>query len=941
MSAEPQKAVTAKSVTIDGFWYALVLNLIIGVSLVVAFCILRPMIKRVYSPRTYAIEEKKRVPPLRRNPFSWILPTLKTTDAEILLKTNLDSYMILRIIRFKMFFFAISTVLSLSILLPISITGTENNYDLMRLSAANINQGSNLFWIYLVYYTLSILLILFILFRECRNYVVLRQNSLIQSRYIEPQKAHTILVCGLRGKLSDEKHLNDIFSILPGNVKNITVNRDASELDTLVKKRDCIIQKLEVCLTNYVVDCKEHFSELSKQKGFFSKLFRSNQTITTIKPPELPTHRKFNFRKSLAFVSTEKVNTLLYFSEKLVKYNKLIREFQSTKVSTLKKKQSAFVTFTEQIAAHLAVQSIVNHQLLTVTPKLLDTDPSDVIWKNLDIRPYDRRIRNYISILITAFIVITWGSLSVLLTSLVNFDSIAKALDINTEKISFLRNINGFIAPLLIATLVSVLPYFLRFLLDLEGKLRYSDIEFEVCRRYYMFLAFTVFILPQIAASITGLLEILSELYDSPSLILPKINQILLLSNPFFITFVILKAFSVTSSYLVMVPSLFTRCVLPWIYAISPRQRYISEKPSTYDWATMIPQHFLIFLIGTTYAAIAPLINIFCFIYFLLIYVIYHYQFMYVFDDSTFSLGGSSFLCSIKQAFSSLYMVEIIWLLMMLANIKVNKSAIARVVLSLLVILITYTVDKNINKRMNPLFKYLPLSLAKSKYRTSKKLPLLQKLNSDFLTEYNLNSDSDEDISDTDSINTEDSVSLSESQLPSQKSQEENINYLYSGYTGVQPQSTSAVGSINLIDTSLLTETENSPTPAQNHPKISNVRDVHLDPKVSSKTYDKGNEKILYSPRLLPELEQKSFSHPALSADSYSLLWMPDDETGLCKEIITSLNNVGKGYFSIFTKGAYINKRNRVSIDFDFNFNEHLLGIETLAHEQQDENTKE
>ncbi|PVV00147.1 hypothetical protein BB559_000088 [Furculomyces boomerangus] len=53
-----------------------------------------------------------------------------------------------------------------------------------------------------------------------------------------------------------------------------------------------------------------------------------------------------------------------------------------------------------------------------------------------------------------------------------------------------------------------------------------------------------------------------------------------------------------------------------------------------------------------------------------------------------------------------------------------------------------------------------------------------------------------------------------------------------------------------------------------------------------------------------------------------------DNDTGLCDDVIAKLNVIGLDYFSIVTKGAYIDKRRKVAIDFDFNFDEH----ETFAN---------
>ncbi|OMJ18677.1 hypothetical protein AYI70_g5217, partial [Smittium culicis] len=72
-------------------------------------------------------------------------------------------------------------------------------------------------------------------------------------------------------------------------------------------------------------------------------------------------------------------------------------------------------------------------------------------------------------------------------------------------------------------------------------------------------------------------------------------------------------------------------------------------------------------------------------------------------------------------------------------------------------------------------------------------------------------------------------------------------------------------------------------------------------------------------------LFKKTFIHPALMANSFSAVWVPEDPTGLSSGAINLVNSIGEGYFSILMEGAFINKRNRVVIDFDFDFGKYNL----------------
>jgi calcium permeable stress-gated cation channel len=72
---------------------------------------------------------------------------------------------------------------------------------------------------------------------------------------------------------------------------------------------------------------------------------------------------------------------------------------ESTETQTYPKLNSAFVTFHSQIAAHLALQVLSHHDPYQMSGKWGEMSPSDVIWGNLGMDPYQQKV-NIISVLI-------------------------------------------------------------------------------------------------------------------------------------------------------------------------------------------------------------------------------------------------------------------------------------------------------------------------------------------------------------------------------------------------------------------------------------------------------------------------------------------------------------------------------------------------------------
>ncbi|OLY78942.1 hypothetical protein AYI68_g7000 [Smittium mucronatum] len=862
-----------------------------------AFLSARPRLKRVYAPKTHSAEKRKKVPVLSDGFLSWIIPTIKISENYVLNQTSLDSYMILRTLRFLRNFFLATSVISCIVILPINIKSNPETEDMSKYSAANLYKNSNYFWVHLTYYVITIALVLYILLRESALFIKLRQRDLLKSRYQKPEKAHTILISGLKNQYLNESYLKSIFDILPGGVKNVTVNKDASQLTKLIKKRDKILQDLEVTLTKYTISCEAAFKMANSKHG--------SSNTSTIAPPPLPHKIVFKPTQSSIFFSYQRVDTIELLSNQLLSINKEILDFKATKLDTLKNKSSAFITFNKQVSAHLAVQSIISQDLTSVTPKLLDTEYSDVIWSDISLNPYTKRFRLYISMLITVFIALTWGSLSISITALTNIDFLLEAFKIEPDKVNFLTRFNGFIPAMLLSILVSILPYFLQLLVNMEGRPRRSDIDFDVCNRFFYFLVFTVFILPQVSSSFKGIILKFTGILTNTKEVLDQVISFFISSNSLFLTYVVLKTFVSTSIFLIMIPSLLNRSVKPFFFAISPRQIYNAEKPTKFEWQTMIPQHLLVFLIGMNYSAITPLINPFCFLYFQLFYYIYMYKFKYIYDQDQFSLGGTSFVCILRQTFHSLFFVEVVWLLIMIANGITGASGIIRVVISAGVLFYTFGVYNSVKRSVFPYFYYLPVALHDSNPDFDSEL-----LKNADLADNGANSYPEEKII---SSPKEESSQKSETDMESSLGSEKSPTLQLPFSIIKQSKGGKLIPEISKgsqkVYSHLIDISKNILVTERNFKSRSFKSKKSKGRKSSSSEFDLDYSDI-----------NKQYINPAILTNHFSIVWVPLDESGLTDNLIQRLNELGEGYFSVASKGAFVNNRNKVGIDFDFDF---------------------
>jgi hypothetical protein len=71
----------------------------------------------------------------------------------------------------------------------------------------------------------------------------------------------------------------------------------------------------------------------------------------------------------------------------------------------------AFILFNKQIAAHMAAHTLTHHEpyRMSASLKYVEVAPEDVIWDNLVLNPYERRVRSALSWLATIGLIILWA----------------------------------------------------------------------------------------------------------------------------------------------------------------------------------------------------------------------------------------------------------------------------------------------------------------------------------------------------------------------------------------------------------------------------------------------------------------------------------------------------------------------------------------------------
>ncbi|KAK9768857.1 phosphate metabolism protein 7 [Basidiobolus ranarum] len=679
--ADDQQSEQFKNGYVAPFVTSLLFNLAVAGGFYVAYVIVHRLDDSIYEPRTYMVEKEKRPPKLPKSPIAWLVDVYKTRDKTLLKRIGFDSYVFLRFMRLCLVLFSIMTVLSIVIILPVNYTGEGTATGLNRFNIGNINpakkKGS--FWTHVIFDYIFTGLVLYFINRETSIYIKLRQRYLMSSEHQKDPVASTILVTGIPDELNNVEKLTNVFSLYPGGVKHVYINRDATKLQNDVAQRQTILEKLEQAQSNFIMASLKD----------------------PTKTPKRPTHR-------LGWIPFKgpKIDSIDYYKQELAQLNATILE-QQKDPSKFPLKASAFITFHSQIAAHLAVQALAHHKPLVMEGRYLEVDPDEVIWENLNMFSLEKYIRKSIAVALAAGLVILWFFPVTFMSALFNIEELSRLIPPLKPILSWNVTIKGIITGVLpslgMTILMSLLPIILALLSRYEGLVRDSDIQISVMNKYFFFLIVNVLLVTTLAS---GIFKVLHNMINNPSSIVKRLAESLPSASTFFMTYVMLNGISGGAKELLQAVPFVLRFVLTFLLPKTPRKLIRLKAMPCIQWGTFFPQHTLVFVIGIVYSTMAPLLLIFVTAYFLIFYFVYHHQFQYVYDSSKFQSGGLLYPRAVNHMFTGLYIYHLT-----MAGVVGLKEAYPQFILQLILALITVIAQMYGMRGFGPLIEYLPISV--------------------------------------------------------------------------------------------------------------------------------------------------------------------------------------------------------------------------------------
>ncbi|KAH8101154.1 DUF221-domain-containing protein [Cristinia sonorae] len=767
-----QTASTATFVT------ALIFNAIVFGAQIAVFTIVRPYFPAIYQPRTYIVPNKeKRAKDLSKNIFLWPWAIFRADYTQIKDANGLDAYFFVKFLRMVTRILLPIWIISWLILLPLTSAGTsvDDHAGLDRFIFGNValNKQSR-YWAHLILTWLFTIWIFWNIKKEMRHFIAVRQRWLIDPVNAQSAQASTVLITGVPRRYLTEAALTKLFSHLPGGVKKVWLNRDLKDMPELYDRRVKATNKLEsaetaligtaVKLRNKQLKAQ---AEASKKSGGLAPTNGSNDVQPLTAPSIIdteqgdvtlaeklvpknkrPTHRLPLFKWmpfSLPLVG-QKVDTIEWARDEIEATNRELKSRRKTlardvaQTSSLPPPEtnhpdsmkasssqtypplnSAFVLFNRQIAAHLAAQALAHHEPYRMAGKFTNVAPEDIIWANLNLNPYEARIRTAISWGCTLGLIILWafpvafvGAVSNVPVLCSTYDWLAWICKLPKVVVGI---ISGVLPPVALAILMMLLPIVLRLLARLEGIPQRTGLELSLMTRFFLFQILHSFLIVTLSS---GLIAALPDLVKNPGNIPSLLAAQLPKASNFFLTYVILQGLSGTAAGFLTVVPLILYYVKLILLGSTPRSIYnIKYIGRSVAWGTLFPSTTLLVVITLAYSIISPIINGLGCATFFLFYLLWKYLFLWQLDQPRSSdTGGLFFPKAIQHVFVGLYLQQIcLAALFFLARDQSGKaSSIGEGALMIVLIAVTAFFNVVINSSYGPLLYSLPLSLADKTY---------------------------------------------------------------------------------------------------------------------------------------------------------------------------------------------------------------------------------
>ena len=410
----------------------------------------------------------------------------------------------------------------------------------------------------------------------------------------------------------------------------------------------------------------------------------------------------------------KKVDTIYWCRKELARLNMEIEEDQDHP-ERYPIMNSAFIQFHNQVAAHMACQSVTHHIPRHMSPRLVEVSPDDVIWDNMAIKWWDGWLRTGVVVALVFGMAILWAFPVAFTSSLAQIDSLVRRypwlsfLTQNETTYNIAKAVAGVLPALLLAVLLILVPVILDLLAGFQGAKTGAQKSEYVQIYYFFFLFVQIFLVVSITSgALATLQDTVSNVQSIPSILAKNLPK----ASNYFFSYMILQAMSTSSGTLLQIGTLAVWYILARLFDNTARSKWSRQTTlPNITWGSFFPVYTNFACIALVYSVIAPLISVFAIITFSLLWFANRYNVIYV-TRFRIDTGGVLYPRALNQTFTGLYFMELCLVgLFFLVRDENNQVACApHAIIMIVAIFLTALYQILLNVSFGPLFRYLPIT---------------------------------------------------------------------------------------------------------------------------------------------------------------------------------------------------------------------------------------
>lgn len=651
---------------------------------IILFLVLRKRLNHLYEPKTILVPRSKRALSPGSSLFAWLVHVCAIPLNELQATISLDEFFFLRFIRMLVIVFSGSTVILLPILLPLNwLSGNREDQDegfsLDSLTWSHISSHhANRLSVHLVLVIFFITFTCWFLYEELCAFVRIRHAKLTSTEHRQTASANTILLRSIPLMYRSEEKLQSLFSLLPGGVNKVWINRDYSILIDKIKERDSVLHELETLETNMIFKCSQNAksaqSQIEHPKISFASLSarlmapyaantehsmytantsNSNRGYSISPKPsfeilDLPgklwnrylTNKEMTRLRLARFhflgiplklpFMCHSMDAITWYKAELNRLNAEVHRLQEN-YAVFEPINSCFIQFNNQLAAHLACQSVIFDDPQLAGLSAIEIDPRDVNWENLGISWQKSLMRHVLATALNVILIVGWTFPVAVIGIVSQLDYLPELMpgfawiDFIPPKIRLI--ISSILPAVVMSVMMGLAPMLFCLLANLKGFSTKVEVDLDIQSYLFPFMFIQSFLVVAISRGTTA---VIAQVVHLPFTMLTLLAYNVPKGANFFYSYLFLQGLAVSGEVFLQATQLLKMYVIRPLFTKSPRDQFWAM--TTIDslvWGSMYPSTTILAIIGMVYSVIAPLIMIFAAFLFSLLYVAYKYRIIY------------------------------------------------------------------------------------------------------------------------------------------------------------------------------------------------------------------------------------------------------------------------------------------------------------------------